>query len=195
MAGIGQDRDTPTIFDKIQLWTILPLVPRSISPNNVTAFRFAMIPFVIYFLAVESYGWGIAMFVIAAFSDALDGAMARTRNQITEWGKRYDPLADKLLIGSVAAIVVSQHLGRAMAFAIIGLELIIIGMAFYRFKYQSREIRAKVPGKIKMVLQSLGIFLVLLYTVTDSSVLLDFANYTLYGALIMAVVSFVVYSI
>ncbi len=191
----GQDRITPTIFDKIQAKTILPLVPQGVSPNSVTGFRFAMIPFVIYFLYTELYAWGIALFIIAAYSDALDGALARTRNQVTDWGKMYDPLADKLLIGSVAAIIVSKYLGHALAFAIIGLELIIIAVSFYRKKYHGVEIRAKIPGKIKMILQSLGVFLILCYIISGTSILLPIAAYTLYVALVFAVISLIVYSI
>ena len=191
----GQDRIHPTIFDKIQAKIILPFVPKSVSPNNVTGFRFAMIPFVLYFLYNESYVWGIVLFVIAAYSDALDGAMARMRNQVTTWGKMYDPLADKLLIGSVAVIVVSKYIGHALAFAIIGLELIIIAVSFYRKKYQGVEIRAKIAGKIKMILQSLGVLLVLIHVVTGNAIVLSVAAWSLYLALVFAVASLVVYSI
>lgn len=191
----GQDRIEPTIFDKILAVIILPFIPKSVSPNNITAFRFATIPFVIYFLVVGDFKWGIILFAISAFSDAVDGALARTRNQVTDWGKMYDPLADKLLIGSVAAIVVSKYLGHALAFGIIFLELMIMTVAFYRKKYRGVEIKAKLAGKIKMILQSVGVFLVLAFIVFQNPFLLDVAQYFLYPSIFFAILSFIVYSI
>ena len=191
----SQDRTHPTILDKIQAKTILLLMPKSVTPNNVTGFRFAMIPFVIYFLVAGEFQWGIGLFIIAALSDAVDGAMARTRNQVTDWGKMYDPVADKLLIGSVVAIIVSKYIGHAVAFAIIALELIIVATAFYRRKYRGVPIQARWPGKIKMVLQSIGVFLLLMYMIQNTQQLLDISRYTLYGAIFFAVVSLIFYSI
>ncbi len=191
----GQDRVIPTFLDKIQAATFLRLVPKSVSPNNITAFRFATIPFVIYFLVAGEFRWGIVLFAIAAISDAVDGALARTRNQVTDWGKLYDPLADKLLIGSVAALVVAKYLGHTLALTIIGFELFLIVGAFYRKKFRGREIRAKLAGKIKMILQSVGVFLVLSFIVFHNPLLLDIARYFLYTSIGFAILSFIVYSI
>ena len=68
-------------------WTILRAFPRRVTPNQVTMFRFIATPIVLYLLVVGYYGWGLAAFLIAACSDAIDGALARTRNQVTDWGK------------------------------------------------------------------------------------------------------------
>lgn len=182
-------------FDYILKATILPFIPRSVSPNNVTAFRFTTIPLVVYFLVVGDFKWGIVLFAISALSDGVDGALARTRNQITEWGKMYDPLADKLLIGTVVALVVSQILGHVLALVIIGLELLIIASAFYRKKFHGREISAKTSGKIKMVFQSVGVFLLLVAASSNSLLLAEISRWLLYAGVSFAILSIVEYSI
>lgn len=90
-----------SFVDRILDRTILKIFPDSIRPNFLTVFRFVSIPFIIFFLINGNYMIGFWLFVISAFTDALDGAMARTRNKITDWGIVFDPFADKLLISSV----------------------------------------------------------------------------------------------
>ena len=94
------------IIDKI----FLRFIPHSIRPNQVTVIRFILIPFVYLLLINEHYEWGLVIFVIAACTDFIDGAMARTRNQITDTGKIIDPIADKLLILSVLFSVGTDYL-------------------------------------------------------------------------------------
>ena len=64
------------IFDKLFLWAF----PQSVRPNHVTLFRFISIPFLVFFLLNEFYKTVFIGFAISAFSDAIDGAIARTRN-------------------------------------------------------------------------------------------------------------------
>ncbi len=82
--------------------TILRLIPKTIKPNHITLLRFFLTPIVIGAIIKEKNILALFLFLITAFTDAIDGAMARTRNQITQWGKIYDPLADKFLIGLTA---------------------------------------------------------------------------------------------
>ena len=105
----------------------------------------------------------------------------------------YDPLADKFLIGSVVALVVSDFLGKWMALTIIALELLIMVSAFWLRRYRQIEIKAKVVGKIKMILQSFGVGFLLLAVVTNSAALLEFARFTLYASIVFAAASLVVY--
>ncbi|PIQ92123.1 MAG: hypothetical protein COV70_01350 [Parcubacteria group bacterium CG11_big_fil_rev_8_21_14_0_20_39_22] len=182
-----------TIIDKMMSATILHLIPSFITPNHITAFRFGSLPFVIYFLSTGQFKLGLVAFVIAALSDAIDGAMARTRDQVTEWGKMYDPVADKMLIGTVAAIAVSKFLGKELAFAIILLEVVIMVYAFYRRRFLGADISAKKVGKIKMVLQSLGVGFLLLYMAWPVPILLPISAYILYASILFALLSLFVY--
>lgn len=182
-----------TLSDKILAKTFLKLLPEWVTPNHITIARFLSIPFVVILLTGEYYKEGIVLFVVSAFTDALDGALARTTNQITDWGKMFDPLADKLLVGIVAAIVVSKFINIYLAFAIIFIELFLILNAYYKKKYQNIVVQAEITGKIKMILQSLGISLLLLYAILSIPVILTVATYTLYLAVFFALWSLIVY--
>ena len=66
-------------------------------PNLLTAIRFALIPFMTYFLINLNYTMAILFYVLASITDVLDGFIARKFNMITKLGKILDPMADKLL--------------------------------------------------------------------------------------------------
>jgi CDP-diacylglycerol--glycerol-3-phosphate 3-phosphatidyltransferase len=183
------------IFDRIIAKIILPLVPRSLKPNAVSIFRLVCIPFVVYFLLNEQYLWGFIVFTIAALSDALDGAMARVRHQITGEGKILDPIADKLLVGSTAIILISRYIGWNLTVLIVSLEIMIISVALYK-KYTLKKavVQAKISGKIKMVLQCAGVILLLLFILTELPVLLLISEITLWTAIGFAVISMFAYN-
>lgn len=71
--------------------------------NKITLFRVVLIPIFMFFLLTDvSNGQYIAavIFIIASLTDTLDGYIARSRNQVTNFGKFMDPLADKLLVSA-----------------------------------------------------------------------------------------------
>ncbi|MDP2704856.1 MAG: CDP-alcohol phosphatidyltransferase family protein [Patescibacteria group bacterium] len=182
-----------TVFDRILRKTLLKLIPYTVTPNAVTVFRFMTIPFVVYFLYNEFYFYGSILFLISALSDAVDGALARTRNQITEWGKMYDPFADKLLVVSSTLILLLRYTHAFLAWAIAILELFIVISAVYRRMVKHIPVQAHVTGKIKMVLQCVGLCTVLLYVLTSVPILFSFGIFTLYLALFFGFISLFVY--
>ena len=113
-------------YDKILAVTVLKLLPAKVLPNHVTVFRFITTPIVAVLMLYEHYLIGLIAFLLVAFTDAIDGAMARTRNQITEWGKAYDPLADKILIGSMVFIIVLRYIDFWTAMIIVVILLLAI---------------------------------------------------------------------
>jgi phosphatidylglycerophosphate synthase len=94
-------RFTDTLVDK----TWLRLFPRSVRPNHVTVARFILMPVILVLLHYDLGWWGLGVFAAAIATDFIDGAMARTRDQITPLGTFIDPLADKLLVGAVLALL------------------------------------------------------------------------------------------
>ncbi len=173
--------------------SLLRLFPRFITPNLVTAFRFLMIPVVFYFLWKGEYSWGLVVFSIAAFSDVLDGALARTRRQITTWGKLFDPLADKLLIGSTVLVLASRLLSWWLAAAMVAIELLLIFVAYFRLNKKGVEIKANWSGKIKMLFQCVGVILLIAYLLQPLALILVLAQWVLYLALAFGIISLVVY--
>lgn len=180
--------------DRILEKTILRLFPKSVRPNHLTAARFLLTPVVVILMLDERYYIGLYAFLIVAFTDALDGSMARTRGQITEWGKAYDPLADKILIGSMVFIIVLRYIDFWTALVIILLEIIIIMTAWVR-KRKGAEIQANIWGKVKMILQTLGVVILLAAIIFNWASLLPFASGVLYLAIAFAVVSLLTYGI
>ncbi len=180
-----------TIFDRFFAATILPLLPRSLSPNRITIFRFISIPIILFLLIVGYNIAGTILFVFAALSDALDGAVARTQHRITKWGIVADPIADKLLIGSVSLLVVMKYLGWHITFAIVAIELVLAGSAYFR--YSGKLMPAKTIGKLKMILQCVGVGFVLLYGIVPNPVFLLLGQYILYLAIVFGLGSLFVY--
>lgn len=180
--------------DRILDRLILRFFPKRIVPNHITVFRFLGTPVVVLLMLYERYYIGLLAFLILAFTDALDGSMARTRNQITEWGKVYDPLADKILIGSMVFVIVLRYIDFWTAIIIIGMEFIIITAAWIR-KREGRVVQANRWGKIKMMLQVAGVTLLLLSVIFNWAALVPLASGTLYLAIAFAIVSLLTYGI
>ena len=103
------ERDPHKLFphDHLLKYTVIPLLPNFITPNIITVVRFVLTPFVVWCLAAEDYAVGIPLFLFAAFTDALDGSLARVRQKITAWGNFYDPGGGKILIGSLVLFFVT----------------------------------------------------------------------------------------
>ncbi len=125
-------------------------------------------------------------FLFPLFSDAVDGSLARTRNQVTDFGKMFDPLADKLLIIIAAIILIPQYLketGWAIVIAIVIIELTLIISAYTQKRYYGKVIQAENTGKLKMVMQSIGIVSLLIFALVGIPAFLVIATYSFYVAI------------
>src|SRR2546430_14614258 len=82
-------------------------------PNALTLVRILLVPVLVAVLlqAAPNGSWiAAAVFALAAFTDTLDGYLARSRRSVTTFGKVMDPIADKLLVA--AALIPHGNLGR-----------------------------------------------------------------------------------
>lgn len=189
------DDTKPTIADKIIAVTFLRLLPKRVTPNQITITRFFSVPFIGFFVATGNYTIGIPLFFIFAFTDALDGALARTTNRVTEWGRMYDPMADKLLIGITALIIIPKYLSFALAFTIIFIDMLVIGTAYYMKNKGTIHVSANGWGKMKMFLQSVGVGMLLIYAVNPLPWIELVAEYSLYASIVFAVLSIITHGI
>lgn len=65
-------------------------------PNFMSIFRIVLLPFIIWTYSKESYDVAVALLIVSAITDALDGVIARKFNMVSDLGKMLDPLCDKL---------------------------------------------------------------------------------------------------
>jgi CDP-diacylglycerol--glycerol-3-phosphate 3-phosphatidyltransferase len=134
-------------------------------PNSLTLARIFLIPLLVVVLLTKFDGKelvGAAIFGLAAFTDWLDGFLARRRKQVTTFGQLMDPLADKLLITAALVSLVQMELAPAwMVAVILGREL---GVTVLRSVAYSRGITipASPLGKVKMMSQVVAILLLIL---------------------------------
>lgn len=132
--------------------------------NRITLARIFLVPvFLVIVLLRLPYGDFIAagIFVLAASTDSLDGYIARSRNQITNFGKFLDPIADKLLV--TAALVLLVEMGRLpswVAVLIIGREFVVTGLRVVAAS-EGIVIAASNLGKLKTVTQIVAIVAIL----------------------------------
>lgn len=169
--------------------TVLKLFPKTVTPNKITTFRILFTPVVFLTILFGSYKLGIILFLITAFTDTIDGSMARIRNQISKFGMMYDPLADKFLISAMVLLLVFRYFNFWLGVGILGLEIAFILSALVtRYKFKTVRM-ANVWGKIKMLLQVLAVFLTLTALLLDFPGLFTVAAWTFGLAIGFAVVS------
>ena len=131
-------------------------------PNSLTIFRIAALPFCAYALfksGGDDTNWRIIAFIlffIVGLSDILDGKIARDRNQITEFGKLLDPIADKAMLAT--ATVGASMLGL-LSWWVTGLFLIReVAVTILRFAViKAGVIPASRGGKLKTFFQNFGV--------------------------------------
>lgn len=120
--------------------------------NKLTLCRVVMIPIFIVLLYLEFAGhlWvALAVFILASVTDFVDGYVARHYDQVTDFGKFMDPLADKLLVMSAMVWFVEVGWMPAWAFFIvIARELAVTGLRLVAVE-QGLVIAAGKSGKVK----------------------------------------------
>lgn len=158
--------------------------------NSLTLARILMVPLLVLFLLEGSppaQYFAAGLFVTAAFTDWLDGHLARTRNQVTPLGEILDPVADKLLI--LAALIPLVALGKADAWVVgilLGRELLVTAFRAVAAR-QGLVMPAGALGKVKMGLEVCAIFFLIL------DILPPLGTILLWGAMTAAVVSAIDY--
>lgn len=129
--------------------------------NRVTIARMVFIPVVVGALLAKLPNWGpifaAVLFIALAATDAVDGYLARSRNEVTNFGKLIDPLADKLLVtAALVSLVQLDRLPAWVALVIISREFIVTGLRMVAVA-EGHVIAAGNFGKLKTVVQIIAI--------------------------------------
>lgn len=126
-------------------------------PNQLTAARFVLALVLFGLIVVEAWVWCLVVFAVAAFTDWLDGYLARVQNLTSTLGRNLDPLVDKVLL--CGAFIFLLPIGDAagwlkpwMVTLIVARELIITSLRGY-LEMLGAQFGADWLGKLKMVLQ------------------------------------------
>ena len=141
--------------------------------NKLTIFRMILVPImvIIPFLGINSEILGIPLtyiiidmiFIIAPITDKLDGYIARSRNQVTTFGKFLDPIADKILV--LAVMIMLVEFGKLPAWIpviVLAREFIVSGYRLIAVEKGGKVVAASVWGKLKTVTQMIAIILAFL---------------------------------
>jgi CDP-diacylglycerol--glycerol-3-phosphate 3-phosphatidyltransferase len=181
--------------DRFLKATFLRLIPSWVTPNHLTMGRFLCVPLVLAALNTYNWYWVLGLFLCAALTDVFDGSLARTRKQITMWGTVADPIADKALVGSVMLVFVAKQIHPLFAGLMVVLELAIMLGAYSRFRRRRVYTSANIFGKVKMGLQTAGVLLLIAYQFLPIPYALPVSIVIFGFALVLAVISFVTYSL
>ncbi len=142
-------------------------------PNKLTIFRIILVPImvIIPFLPINGELFSIPLtwllvtfiFIIASITDKLDGYLARSRNEITTFGKFLDPIADKILVlAAMIMLVEASRLPAWIPIIVLFREFIVSGYRLIAVEKSGNVIAASVWGKLKTVTQMIGLIAALI---------------------------------
>lgn len=166
--------------------------------NKLTVLRIMLVPIFLICAMIDTTTTNIialSIFIIASATDKLDGYIARSRNQITNFGKFMDPLADKLLVTCALILLVEKGIVAAwVVVVIIAREFIVSGLRTLAAS-QGVVIAASNWGKLKTVIQMIAIIMGLLSLVYNPGWLNVTTQVTIYLAAVVTIGSGVDYFI
>ena len=158
-------------------------------PNKLTTMRMILVPVFIVLYLMNYNIAALVVFVVASFTDFLDGHLARKNNLVTDYGKIMDPLADKLLVTSALVCMVQMQVVPAwMVIVILAREFAITGLRAVAAS-EGIVIAAAWSGKVKTVTQMIAVIFLLLNNWPFSLVNIPFATIMLWIAVIMTIYS------
>lgn len=182
-------------------------------PNKLTMLRMAMIPLImlVYLFPYEAIGMkyvvydiqgihlslvniiALVIYVTAAFTDTLDGHIARSRHLITTFGKFADPIADKLLTTTMFLMFVSRGIIPVVPVIIMVARDTIVDGCRMAAAGNGTVVAAGSMGKLKTVLQMITVALILLNNIPFAFFNVPFASLMLWLSAIVSAISGIQY--
>lgn len=183
-------------------------------PNKLTITRLVLSLFIIILLCTPFHLFGIEIpkgpeicdvtlrwdyiiagliFMIASFTDSLDGYIARKKGLVTNAGKMLDAIADKVLVNSVLIILAAQNQISAIIPVVIVVRDIIVNAIKMEAASRGKVVAAIGSGKIKTAALMMGVILVFYGNMPFELIPLNVAEFFLYFATLMSIVSMIQY--
>lgn len=124
-------------------------------PNFLTLFRLSLTPFIVLSIVHRHPGEAMTLFIVAGFTDILDGAAARHWNLTTPGGAYLDPIADKCLLGGVfLALAAGEYVPWWFVWIVFGRDILILsGAGAFYILTPIRRFPPSVWGKISTFIQ------------------------------------------
>ena len=140
------------------------------APNQLTLLRMVFVPFIVIHLVDGRYLWALVVFVVAGFSDGLDGLLARTLHQQTLLGQYLDPIADKLLLSTMFLVLSILHkIPWKFTVVVFSRDISILAASAVLFAIAGlRNFRPSIFGKANTFSQIAAVFFVLLHEVQSA---------------------------
>ncbi len=165
-------------------------------PNILTLFRIGLIPvFVVAFYLPFNWSNEAAciVFVVAAFTDLLDGFLARKLQQTSKLGAFLDPVADKLMVAVALVLLVERNPGILLslpAAVIIGREIAVSALREWMAELGARSnVAVSIYGKIKTIAQMAALPLLIYHDTLYSVPVYGVGLVLLYVAAILTLIS------
>lgn len=133
------------------------------------------------------------IFIVASLTDFLDGYLARKNNQVTNTGKMLDAIADKVLVNSVLIILAAHGFIHEIIPVVIVLRDIIVNAIKMEAAGKGKVVAAIGSGKLKTASLMVGIVLAFFYNLPFELININVADFLLYFACIMSIISAVQY--
>ncbi len=160
-------------------------------PNFLTILRLFMVPAFVIAFFYDGAGryWAAGIFVLAALTDVLDGYLARKWNQITDFGKLADPVADKMMqLSAIGCLCISGRIRFWVVLVFALKEILLILGSLRLLNIHKYVVYSKWSGKIATVLLFVAVTLII---VTDEKTISpQWATLIMGGCLIAAFIAF-----
>jgi CDP-diacylglycerol--glycerol-3-phosphate 3-phosphatidyltransferase len=146
---------------------LIRIIPGWVPANLITLLRALLLIPIFLAYRSEVWGWMIGLYLLAWFTDVLDGLHARYRGQISPFGNLLDPAVDKVFVVALLLMAAPERLSYYVIWTVVGLEIAVILMAivlvplagYFKIRFKTG---ANLWGKLKMLLQGLALSFLLI---------------------------------
>ncbi|MGI8773157.1 MAG: CDP-alcohol phosphatidyltransferase family protein [Acidobacteriaceae bacterium] len=167
------------------------------APNLLTFLRLFIIPFLVTAILDAHYRTAFALFLLAGFSDGLDGLLARWLKQRTLLGQYLDPVADKLLLSTLFLVLMHQGLiPRRVTILVFSRDIGMLVVAALLFAaVGTRDFRPSIWGKANTAAQVFALTMTLWAAFYPESVLLFAKKWSLVATFVLTLFSWLHYTL
>ena len=184
--------NVPTKLTLLRIILTIIMIIILIFPFYLVGFNFPQIEVSGLYIKIEYIIAGV-IFIIASLTDFLDGYLARKNNQVTDLGKMLDAIADKVLVNSALIILAYKGFLPVVIPVIIIFRDTVVDAIKMQASTKGKVVAAIKSGKVKTASMMTGVSLVFFYNLPFELVNIRVADFLIYFATIMSIISMIEY--